>query len=316
MSFRRWSLPGFLAAAILFTEAFAGAPETSLRPVPRPAVKVVKPSANAPRVSLRPKARASSSAKKAVQKAVEAAVIEDSIEDDIKRKKSQPLIKSSRYAVARSLRPKKRPRNLNTKVAKRSAAVKVVADERETKVAKPVRYKKRGSVCGVRGIRGSEASSFNGKIRGCGIKDPVKIYEVDGVRLTREALVNCTTAKQFYSWVRKSAKPKIGRKGGGLAQIQVVAGYSCRTRNSRRGAKLSEHAKGNAIDIAGFVLKNGDIMSVERDWRSGSKGRTLKKLHKSACGPFGTVLGPNADRHHQDHFHFDVARHRNGAYCR
>jgi len=39
-------------------------------------------------------------------------------------------------------------------------------------------------------------------------------------------------------------------------------------------------------------------------------------MHRAACGPFGTVLGPNADRFHQDHFHFDTARHRSGPYCR
>jgi hypothetical protein len=39
-------------------------------------------------------------------------------------------------------------------------------------------------------------------------------------------------------------------------------------------------------------------------------------MHKSACGPFGTVLGPDADKYHKDHFHFDVAKHGNGAYCR
>jgi hypothetical protein len=51
-------------------------------------------------------------------------------------------------------------------------------------------------------------------------------------------------------------------------------------------------------------------------WNTGHKGRILRQLHQTACGPFGTVLGPEADRHHQDHFHFDTANHRGGAYCR
>jgi hypothetical protein len=42
----------------------------------------------------------------------------------------------------------------------------------------------------------------------------------------------------------------------------------------------------------------------------------MRRAHKTACGPFGTVLGPNADRYHQDHFHFDTARYRSGSYCR
>jgi len=98
-------------------------------------------------------------------------------------------------------------------------------------------------------------------------------------------------------------------------QIQVAAHYACRTRNNRPGARLSEHALGIAIDISAFVLADGTRLTVLNDWR-GRNGQLMKRLHASACGPFGTVLGPNSDRHHQDHFHFDVAEYRNGSYCR
>jgi hypothetical protein len=102
-----------------------------------------------------------------------------------------------------------------------------------------------------------------------------------------------------------------------LAKVQVIGGYACRNRNSAKGGRLSEHAKGNALDIGGFVLKDGTTMSVLKGWRSRAHGSTLKRMHKKACGPFKTVLGPNANRFHQDHFHFDVAKHRGGGtYCR
>ena len=51
-------------------------------------------------------------------------------------------------------------------------------------------------------------------------------------------------------------------------------------------------------------------------WRSGEYGKIIKAMHTSACGPFGTVLGPNADRYHQNHLHLDTARYRSGSYCR
>ncbi len=60
----------------------------------------------------------------------------------------------------------------------------------------------------------------------------------------------------------------------------------------------------------------GTDLSVLRGWRDPAQSKVLKKMHKAACGPFGTVLGPNADKYHQDHFHFDTARYRSGAYCR
>jgi len=149
---------------------------------------------------------------------------------------------------------------------------------------------------------------------GCGVPDAYRVTEAAGVKLSQAATVNGATAAQLDSWLRNHAVPIIGNRGGGLVGIQVAAHYACRTRNHRPGARLSEHAKGNAIDISAFILADGSRISVN-EWRS-SNGRILKRLHASACGPFGTVLGPDSDRFHQDHFHFDIADYRSGPFCR
>ncbi|MEK6205057.1 MAG: extensin family protein [Amylibacter sp.] len=220
----------------------------------------------------------------------------------------------SLISLERSLVPRVRPSHiLSTEIGRRTVAR--AETPKTTNKTKRLLKSRKGSVCGVKSIKGTSIPRISGR-GACGIANPVKLTEVAGIPLTRELTVNCKTAKKFDKWVSKSVKPTIGRKGGGLASVQIIGGYSCRTRNSKRGAKLSEHSKGNAIDIAGFKLSDGTIYSVKRGWRSGSGRRTLRKLHKSACGPFGTVLGPNADRHHQDHFHIDIGRHRSGSYCR
>lgn len=330
--------------------AAAQAPDKSLRPVLRPlAISETHAETLAPLRSPRPKLRPDG--RSAASAAVQKVVVEQTITEDIVlRQSTSALIKLPRarlrpsdlvvfakpvalgigtardrlaapatptsavapetvslspFAVSRSLKPRGRPKGLRT----------AFVDTRRNDAGPAVRYSRKGSVCGVRGIRGRTVPPVRGK-GGCGIKSAVRVTEVDGVKLTREALVGCDVAKALHGWVRKQAKPTIGRKGGGLAKIQMIAGYSCRTRNSRKGAKLSEHAKGKAVDIAGFVLKNGTTMSVLRDYRSGPHARTMQRLHKTACGPFGTVLGPFANRYHQDHFHFDVARYRGGAYCK
>jgi hypothetical protein len=109
----------------------------------------------------------------------------------------------------------------------------------------------------------------------------------------------------------------VKKLGGGADTIKVAAHYSCRTRNNKKGAKLSEHGKGNAIDISAITLKNGATMTVLRGWNEKVQKKPLRQMHAAACGPFTTVLGPNADRYHKDHFHFDVASHRGGGkYCR
>jgi hypothetical protein len=157
---------------------------------------------------------------------------------------------------------------------------------------------------------------ITGRVSGCGIAEPVRLRAVDGIPLTTPATIGCDAARALRTWVREGLVPTVGRTGGGVANLRVVASYACRTRNSQSGARLSEHARGNAIDIAGIGLADGSELTVLDDWRRGREGRLLRQLHASACGPFGTVLGPESDRFHRDHFHFDVAAYRSGAYCR
>ena len=173
----------------------------------------------------------------------------------------------------------------------------------------------KGALCGVRGIEGIRIDPVRSRTRGCGIADPVRVRSVDGVTLSQPAIMDCDTAKSLLSWVNDTVKPTIKRKGGGVKSLRVAAHYACRTRNNRKGARISEHGKGRAIDISAIRLKNGATLSVLNDWNSKNR-RIMRKLHKGACGPFGTVLGPNSDRYHKDHFHFDTASYRSGPYCR
>ncbi len=230
-------------------------------------------------------------------------------------------------APERSLRPVLRPVSAAASVTRVAAAVPATAATIETAEPKPARLTRAerkahkaagiGKVCRNKRLIGKEVPPVPGKLRGCGIKKgAIKLYEVDGVKLSTPAVMTCDTAKALEKWVDKGLKKSVRSFGGGAKEIKVAAGYSCRTRNNRPGAKISEHGKGKAIDISAIKLKSGETISVLKDWNNGKKGRMLKKMHKQACGPFGTVLGPNADRYHKDHFHFDIAKHRGGPYCR
>lgn len=212
----------------------------------------------------------------------------------------------SALAIARSLRPQLRPAGLADQV--REVAIRNIPSA----VAQPGRNT--GTLCGVVGLQGEQIEPVTGRINGCGIPNAVRLRMVHGIALTTPATINCTTAQSLSQWVL-DAEDIIGNTGGGMANLRVVASYACRTRNSRAGARLSEHAVGNAVDIAGIGLQNGSELSVLSDWRSGNSS-IMRGLHEAACGTFGTVLGPESDRFHQDHFHFDVASYRSGSYCR
>ena len=63
-------------------------------------------------------------------------------------------------------------------------------------------------------------------------------------------------------------------------------------------------------------MHSGAEVSVLKGWNAPASRKAMRRVHKGACGPFGTVLGPKANRFHLDHFHFDTARYRKGTYCR
>lgn len=176
-----------------------------------------------------------------------------------------------------------------------------------------VRYGK--GLCGAKTIKGERIGHVSGQ-GACGIDDAVRVYAVSGVTLSEPATLTCDTARALDTWVRKVARPAT-KKMGGVAKLKVAAHYVCRTRNHKKGARISEHAKGNAIDISAVYLRDGTELSVLRDYYSkNSKGRALQSMREGACGTFGTVLGPGSDAHHRDHLHFDTARYSYGPYCR
>ena len=144
----------------------------------------------------------------------------------------------------------------------------------------------------------------------------MSIASVSGVSLSTKSKMDCGTAHALKTWVDSSAKPALSSKGGGLREIKVAAHYACRRRNNAKTGKISEHGKGRAIDLAAFRLMDGSEITGLKGWNARSISKALRKMHADARGPFGTVLGPKANRFHLDHFHFDTARYRSGRYCR
>lgn len=172
----------------------------------------------------------------------------------------------------------------------------------------------RGSVCGNPQIQGEELGQVSGS-GACGVDQGVLVRSVDGVRLSTAGTMDCATAEALQDWVHNVAKPTLAGSGGGLVGLDIMGTYACRNRNSAANGRLSEHGHGKAVDIGGFNLANGGTISVLNGWGTNSYGSLLRKLHAGACGIFGTILGPEANAAHRNHFHFDTASYRSGSYC-
>lgn len=172
----------------------------------------------------------------------------------------------------------------------------------------------RGSVCGDPQIQGEVLGNVPGP-GACGIENAVLVRSVDGIRLSSAGTMDCNTAGALQDWVHDVAKPTLASTGGGLVGLQIMGTYACRNRNNAASGRLSEHGHGKAVDIGGFNLANGGTITVLNGWGTRSYGNLLRRLHDGACGIFGTILGPEANAYHRNHFHFDTASYRSGSYC-
>lgn len=119
--------------------------------------------------------------------------------------------------------------------------------------------------------------------------------------------VTCPVAAALEIWRRDSVVPAARQiLGSEIARIEHLGAFSCRRMYGDSDAPWSEHATANAIDIAAFVLEDGRRISVLKDWNGdGPKARFLRAVREGACGSFATVLSPDYNAAHADHFHLD-----------
>jgi hypothetical protein len=182
--------------------------------------------------------------------------------------------------------------------------------------------------CNASGILRASASGLRSRTAlggpsQCGAAKPFEMSSALGgrVALRPTALLRCPMIPQVERWVANTVAPMARlHLGSEVVEITVAASYACRPINHVSGAKLSEHGYANALDVSAFTLADGRKISVKGGWHGGSReGAFLRATHRGACQEFTTVLGPEFDRNHHDHFHFDLARHgRDGIHrsCR
>lgn len=150
---------------------------------------------------------------------------------------------------------------------------------------------------------------------GCALPFPLKLKRLSrSIDIEPDAVINCATAEAAARFATDVISPAAKTAfGEDLTTIGQASAYVCRPRNGTR--KLSEHAFGNALDIARFTLSKGTAIDVEPAPPE-KNAKFLASIRKAACGPFKTVLGPGSDADHSLHFHLDLAPRRNGGtFC-
>jgi hypothetical protein len=128
----------------------------------------------------------------------------------------------------------------------------------------------------------------------------------------------CPFALRFNRWVQEVGAPIIAQEmGAPLSTIRTGTAFLCRNRVGRGESKISEHARGNALDIVSFDLRdNRRIVIGDEASAMSPTAKALRGLRTSACGYFTTVLGPGSNEAHKTHIHIDLGQHGRSANYR
>ena len=128
------------------------------------------------------------------------------------------------------------------------------------------------------------------------------------------ATLACPIVSALDRWIGEAVQPAAQKWfGQPVTGIKQISAYSCRGMNGNPNAHISEHAFGNALDIASFVLADGRVVTVEKGWRGAPEEQAfLHDVQAAACELFTTVLAPGSNVYHYNHIHVDLMRRASG----
>jgi Extensin-like protein C-terminus len=147
-------------------------------------------------------------------------------------------------------------------------------------------------------------------------RDPLVTGAAGPVEVKPAATLACPIVSALDQWITAAVQPaalKWFRQP--VVEIKQISAYSCRGMNGNPNAHISEHAFGNALDIAEFTLADGHKVSVQYGWHGTPEEQGfLHDVQAAACEDFTTVLAPGANVYHYNHIHVDLMRHYNGRH--
>lgn len=171
---------------------------------------------------------------------------------------------------------------------------------------------------------------------GCGFNNAVRITHTS-VEVNAPFSLSCRAALSLAMWERHVLQDAaLAELDTRVRKIEHFGSYACRNLYGQKTGARSQHATADAFDVAAFVMDDGRRVSVINDWqphvqqttpgtdggdvdreaqtdsndRLSAEARFLHAIHDGACRYFDAVLGPDYNRAHADHFHFDRGRAR------
>jgi hypothetical protein len=147
----------------------------------------------------------------------------------------------------------------------------------------------------------------------CSVKNPVLVSALpNGIEVSPASLMACSFAEGLVRWTNDVVRAEAERHFQS-EPTKLLIGTSYQCRDQRSGAKLSEHAFGNGVDVMGFAFAKRDPLTIGKPAEGTPEAAFQAAVRTGACPIFSTVLGPGSDADHGDHLHLDM-RARKGDY--
>jgi hypothetical protein len=150
--------------------------------------------------------------------------------------------------------------------------------------------------------------------QGCGSPHGVVVSRgPTGITYAPPLVIDCSLAAELPAIEARIQASAEAHLGSPIRSVTTLGSYNCRPVRGGLREHLSEHAVGNAIDLAGFVPRRGRAVSVVRDYRpledvpSTVQGTFLRAVYRSLREERGLshVIGPETRLDHRDHLHLD-----------
>jgi hypothetical protein len=143
---------------------------------------------------------------------------------------------------------------------------------------------------------------------------PSRQVAANAVAINPPATLACPLVSALDRWVSEGVQPAaLHWFGVSVTEIKQISAYSCRDMVGAGTSHISEHAFGNALDVAGFTLADGRTISVVKGWHGSAEEQGfLHDVQLYACETFNTVLSPGYNAAHYNHIHVDLMRRDSG----
>ncbi|MES2606515.1 MAG: extensin family protein [Pseudomonadota bacterium] len=147
-------------------------------------------------------------------------------------------------------------------------------------------------------------------VESCPLSNVVRVRST-AIGFNAPFTLSCPLLVRWVMFEQQALQPlALKHQGSALTKVEHFGTFACRNVYGRATGRRSQHSTASAFDVAAFTFENGAVANVLKDWDAEEDPQNsafLHAVHDEACRYFGTVLGPDYNQPHENHFHLDTS---------